>query len=130
MSLLLDTCVVLWIVNNEPQNISRAARDALEEATDIYVSALTAWEIAIKTSTGKLVGTEQLLGRYPAVLEASNMLELPFDSAAAIVAGKLRSTTGHKDPFDCGIAAQAIVGGLTLVTADQALLQLPVPALW
>ncbi len=116
MRLLLDTHVLLWSAL-EPERLSRAARTAIEdEENEVYVSAASAWEIAIKQSLGKLIldlPAEQWL---PAVLRKSAFEALEVNIATAL---RVRALPWHhRDPFDRLLIAQALEENLTLVTHD------------
>jgi PIN domain nuclease of toxin-antitoxin system len=110
--LLLDTHVLIWW--DEGRRLSRDARRAIHEAPEVFVSAASAWEVAIKVALGRLRPTrtvEEAAGE-------SGFVELPvtFRHAARIAALPLH----HRDPFDRLLVAQAEVEGLTLVTRDPA----------
>lgn len=110
MRLLLDTHVLIWW--DEGARLAARAAGAIREADQVYVSAVSAWEIAIKASLGRLV-TER---RVPDVVAESGFEELPVRLAHAEGAQTL--AWHHRDPFDRMLAAQAIHEGLTLVTRD------------
>jgi PIN domain nuclease of toxin-antitoxin system len=112
MRLLLDTQVLIWW--DEGRRLSPGARRAIREAPEVFVSAASAWEVAIKVALGRLGPTrtvEEAAGE-------SGFVELPvtFRHAARIAALPLH----HRDPFDRLLVAQAEVEGLTLVTRDPA----------
>ncbi len=110
MNLLLDTHVLIWW--DEGRGLSAASRRAIETADAVYVSAASAWEIAIKTALGRLRPTRTV----EQAVEESGFLELPITFRhAARVAGL---PAHHRDPFDRLLVAQAEVEGLTLVSRD------------
>lgn len=111
MSLLLDTHVVLWWLTDDPR-LSDDIKERLDHEPDVYVSAATIWEVAIKQAIGKLMGPAGL----PEQMVASGFGNLPISSAHAIAAGRLPLI--HRDPFDRMLVAQAQCEGLTLVTRD------------
>ena len=128
MKLLLDTCTFLWLAADSPA-LSARARDACRDpGHTVYLSALSAWEIAVKTRLGKIrlplepgayVRTRRLLmGIEP----------LPFSDADALHDVVL--PPHHRDPFDRGLVSQAILHGMTIVTPDRALSAYPAPILW
>src|SRR5262245_16383737 len=123
MHVLLDTQpFLLWLSN--PESLSQAAHDAIrDESNLVYVSAASAWEIAIKRSLGKLVAPDNLVQ----LLVENEFLELPVTVAHAL--GVERLPPVHRDPFDRLLASQAVHEGLTLVTRDAELLKYPVPLL-
>ncbi|MBF6453644.1 type II toxin-antitoxin system VapC family toxin [Nocardia cyriacigeorgica] len=111
MSLLLDTHVALWWLEGNPV-LSDELVDALNHEPDVYLSAATVWEVAIKQALGKLDGPPDL----PEQLRHSGFDHLPIDHRHGIVAGRLPLI--HRDPFDRILVAQAQCEGLRLVTRD------------
>jgi PIN domain nuclease of toxin-antitoxin system len=110
VNLLLDTHVLIWW--DEGRSLSTEARQAIERADAVYVSAASAWEVAIKAGLGRLRPTRSV---EEATLE-SGFLELPVTFRhAERVAGL---PAHHRDPFDRMLVAQAEVEGLRLVTRD------------
>lgn len=119
-AILLDTNALLWLVST-PDRIATSAREQLEDsANELFVSAASAWEIAIKTRLGRLEGGGLLSG-WGKILEAMNATDLAIDSADAVMAGQL--SWDHKDPFDRMIVAQAARRGLAIATSDKTLHQ-------
>ena len=113
MSLLLDTHVLLWWLDDD-QMLSHEARQSISDVRhDVYVSAVTAWEISIKKALGKLEVPDDL----DAAISANAFLELPITIAHAMAAGQLPNH--HSDPFDRMLVAQANLEGLTLVSRDE-----------
>ncbi|MCF8587346.1 type II toxin-antitoxin system VapC family toxin [Gordonia liuliyuniae] len=114
--ILLDTNALLRLVT-DPSRIAASALTALEDPSNsLYVSAVSAWEIAIKTRLGRL-DASPLLSAWPETLTAMAATDLPIDSADAASAGQLN--WAHRDPFDRMIVAQATRRGLTIATSDQ-----------
>lgn len=111
MSLLLDTHVLLWWSGGDPRLGATARTSMLDADGDLRVSALSAWEMSIKTSLGRLEAPDP---RH--LLAAEGFRELAFTVEHAVLAGALPPV--HRDPFDRGLVAQARAEGLTLVTAD------------
>ena len=110
--LLVDTSVLLWALSGSPR-LGDDVREALADASnDVFVSAASIWEIAIKRASGRLRAPSHLADS----IEAAGFTELPVDSFHAELAGNLPKH--HGDPFDRMLVAQAQVEGLTLVTAD------------
>ena len=119
MNILLDTHALLWLVSR-PTTLGSDVVDELAEAdTSIWVSAASAWEIAIKTRLGRLDGST-LLATWGTQLEAMRIDELAIDSHDAILAGGL--PWDHRDPFDRVIVAQALRRSLTVATRDAKIL--------
>jgi PIN domain nuclease of toxin-antitoxin system len=88
--------------------------------TNLWVSAGSVWEIAIKTRLGRIDG-ETLLSTWAEVVADMSASELPIDAQDAILAARL--PWEHKDPFDRVIVAQALRGNLTIATRDSRILQ-------
>ena len=123
MSLLLDTHALLWWLTDDPI-LSTPARDALADpAQDLFVSAASAWEIAIKSNMGKLHVTSDWLES----VEAGGITPLDMSIRHAKDAGDLPFL--HRDPFDRMIVAQAQALGLTIVTRDRNIARYGVPVL-
>jgi PIN domain nuclease of toxin-antitoxin system len=110
VNVLLDTHVLIWW--DEGRRLSAEARQAIEVADAVYVSAASAWEVAIKTALGRLRPTRTV----EEAVSDSGFLELPVTFRHA------EWVTGlpphHRDPFDRMLVAQAAVEELTLVTRD------------
>jgi PIN domain nuclease of toxin-antitoxin system len=111
VSLLLDTHVVLWWLVDDA-GLSDELKMRLDDDPDVWVSAVTIWEVAIKRSIGKLGGPPNLLEE----IAASGFRQLPITFAHAAAVGRLPRI--HCDPFDRMLIAQARCEGLTLVTRD------------
>ena len=128
MKLLLDTCTFLWLAADDPQ-LSPTARNACRDPGNaVYLSALSAWEIAIKHRLGRLPLPEPP-PRYVASRRSWLCLEqLDFDETAATHDTLLPAH--HRDPFDRGLVSQAILLGMSIVTPDPAIARYPAPILW
>lgn len=110
MNLLLDTHVLIWW--DEGSRLRRDALAAIQDAAEVYVSAASAWEIAIKTALGRLRPSRTV----SQATDESGFRELPVTFAHAVGVGTLPPV--HRDPFDRLLAAQALHEGLVLVTRD------------
>jgi PIN domain nuclease of toxin-antitoxin system len=109
--LLLDTHVLLWWLANHP-SLTERLRSEIVEAEAVFVSAASAWEIAIKQSAGRLDPTGELGDQ----LQRHHFEPLTITVAHALTAGGLPRL--HNDPFDRMLVAQAMLEELTLVTTD------------
>ena len=113
MRILIDTQIFLWW-DRQLGRLSQPLRAAIaDEANDIFVSAATVWEIAIKRAIGKLGFDRPIV----AAVLALGFEILPVAGAHAEHAGGL--PLHHNDPFDRLIIAQAYLEGLVLGTQDQ-----------
>jgi PIN domain nuclease of toxin-antitoxin system len=110
VNLLLDTHVLIWW--DEGRRLAAEARRAIADADSVYVSAASAWEVAIKTGLGRL----RPIRTVEQAVDESGFLELPVTFRHAERVGKL--PPHHRDPFDRLLIAQADVEELTLVTRD------------
>jgi PIN domain nuclease of toxin-antitoxin system len=115
MRLLLDTHIFLWAVAGSPL-LKPAVRRLIEDADEVYVSAASLWEVAIKARLGKIEADAQELA---AAIDASGFLELPVSAAHAV--GVARLDLHHNDPFDRLLVAQALAEPLKLLTTDAVL---------
>ena len=128
MRLLLDTCTFLWLIGGSNQ-LSQRARDAFADpANEVFLSAASVWEIAVKHRLGRLPLPSSPDLFVPAQRAAHGIEPLPIDEEAALHIARLPDP--HRDPFDRMLVAQALVGGLTLVTPDEAIRQYPARTLW
>lgn len=126
--LLLDTHALLWWLA-EPDRLSPAAHQALADPDHrVHVSAATGWEIATKVRLGKLPAASELLDDLPQLLAAQGFEQLPITLRHGLHAGLY--PMAHRDPFDRLLAAQAELGGFTLVSLDPALQAFPCRLLW
>lgn len=113
MNLLLDTHVLLWWLADDDA-LTDVERVAIAHPDNvIFVSSVTAWEISIKASMGKLDAPENLAEE----LSLNQFQELSVRIPHGLIAGHL--PRHHRDPFDRMLIAQAISEELTLVTHDQ-----------
>jgi PIN domain nuclease of toxin-antitoxin system len=121
-ALLLDSNVVVWL-DQKPQRIPDSVLLRLESAPQVFLSAVTAWELAIKQSLGGLT----LLRPVSDLIHTHQMTELPVTIRHGEAVGQL--PLHHRDPFDRLLVAQAMIEGLILVTGDGQLLSYGVPIL-
>ncbi len=127
MNLLLDTHALLWWLG-DPERLSEAARQAIAAPhTAVYVSAASAWEIAIKTALGRLAVPSNTRDWLPQALVANRFTPLPITVDHAL--GVEHLPPHHADPFDRLLIAQALADDLTLVTSDPLLAPYGVPLL-
>ena len=116
MRYLLDTVVWLWSVG-QVKRLNSAAREVLVDPHhEIYFSAASVWEIAIKAAIGKLQFPEPPTILVPRETARLGLRPLPVNSLHALAVYDL--PVGRGDPFDRLLVAQARTEGLTLITAD------------
>jgi PIN domain nuclease of toxin-antitoxin system len=113
---LLDTHVWLWL-QSSPERLAADLLDRLaDENNDMFLSAASSWEIAIKHSLGKLALPEAPHLYVPDRMRRSGTTSLPIEHAHALTVAELPLL--HRDPFDRLLIAQAKCQNLVLVTAD------------
>ena len=128
MRLLLDTCTFLWIVADAPE-LSPRARDVFQAAdNEVYLSAASAWEIAVKHGLGRLPLPEAPDRFVREMREAHGIAILPIDEESALHVSRLPAL--HADSFDRMLVSQAIVHGLTILTPDELITQYPGRTIW
>ena len=128
MTYLLDTGVWLWSVG-KPSRISRNARDVMADSrNDVFLSAVTSWEVAIKASSGKLRLPEPPDLFVPRRMAAQGLRPLAVSHEHALAVFRL--PPHHRDPFDRLLIAQAKVEEMTLISADGMFDRYPVRLLW
>jgi PIN domain nuclease of toxin-antitoxin system len=119
MKLLLDTHVWLWW-QMTPERLKDDARDKIASPdSEVFLSAVSTWEMAIKIAAGKLqlpVPMEELI---PESLLRDDFGSLPLQQHHCFELARL--PMHHRDPFDRMLVAQARAEQLTLVTADRQL---------
>jgi PIN domain nuclease of toxin-antitoxin system len=122
--LLLDTHVALWLLGDHAR-VSKAAVAGLEaEETEIALSAVSVWEIAIKRSRGKL----SVADGWAKALRRLDFDPLPVTALHAEAVEGL--PWHHRDPFDRLLVAQALLEDRVLVSADPRLAAYGVEVLW
>lgn len=128
MNLLLDTHAFLWFMEGS-ERISQRARTEIEDADGVRaLSIASAWEMAIKSSLGKLDLAKPLGELLPPLLADAGIELLPIEIADLARVATLPFY--HRDPFDRLLAAQALERGFTIVSVDEAFDAYGVARLW
>ncbi len=125
---LLDTHVFLWWNMDDPQLSDRAREFMRDAANDLYVSAATAWEIAIKTGRGRLTLPLPPDRYVPERMAAHRMRPLPVLVSHALRVFDLPEI--HQDPFDRLLVAQSQVEDLPILTANGQIAAYDVEVIW
>lgn len=115
MRLLIDTQIFIWAVT-ESERLIEQARQIMLDANEIFVSAASIWEIAIKARLGRLEGDPKV---FVAAIEESGFRELAISARHAAMVYEL--PLHHRDPFDRLLIAQALSEPLRLLTSDSVL---------
>ena len=119
MRYLIDTHVWLWM-QSDPDRLCDETRAIVQDVrNNIFLSAASAWEIAIKYQLGKLPLPEPPASYVPDRMRRSGTLPLPVENAHTLRTADLPDH--HRDPFDRVLVAQAQLLDLTIITADDQL---------
>ncbi len=128
MRALLDTHAFLWWNTDDPR-LSALARELIADGrNEIYLSVVSAWEIAIKAARGSLILPEPPEQYVPSRLRLHRMLVLTIQLRHALAVHDLPMI--HRDPFDRLLVAQSRIEDLPLLTADSELAQYGVAVAW
>jgi PIN domain nuclease of toxin-antitoxin system len=125
--LLLDTHALLWWASLDPGLSRKAKKVIANEASEVFVSAASAWEIATKVRLGKLVWPAAA-GSVHAYVLGQGFRALPVSLEHAERAGQLR--IAHRDPFDRMLIAQAQTEDMWLVSNENAFDSMGVRRYW
>ncbi len=121
MKLLLDTCCLLWALQ-QPRKLTARARLCLQDPDNsVFVSSLSFWEISLKASLGKMSIEGAELEEFPGFVGDAGWSILPFSPETVASIARLPRSDGHKDPFDRMLIWTAIREDLTLVSKDRSL---------
>lgn len=124
MKLLLDTHILLWAAG-EPDHLTEEACTLIDAyGNELFFSAASLWEIAIKCGLGRDDFQVDVRLLYDGLIN-NGYIELPIYSGHAIATRNLPLI--HKDPFDRILVAQATVENITLLTSDSIVAQYPGP---
>ncbi|MGH9359371.1 MAG: type II toxin-antitoxin system VapC family toxin [Terriglobia bacterium] len=128
MRLLLDTHAFIWWAGNDP-SLTMPARTSIADTTnEIFLSAVSTWEMAIKIAIGKLVLAGPLDTFVSSQLSQYQFKPLPVTYDHTYRVGMLPQH--HRDPFDRLLIAQAMVENLILLTCDPQFGSYGVQTLW
>jgi PIN domain nuclease of toxin-antitoxin system len=125
--LLLDTCTLIWLTSS-PDQISPAARAAIDSEEKIAISDVSVWEISLKWQAGKIE-----LPTPPRLWIATQSDAWMFDEWAIEREDLFRAAelpNVHRDPFDRLLIAQAIIRNARIVSPDPAIRKYPVGTIW
>jgi len=126
--LLLDTCTFLWIAAGAPDLSSHARELFADPDNEVFLSVVSAWEIALKHSTGRLPPPVPPERFVPAERRRHAIDALPLDEGTSLHLARLPAL--HRDPFDRMLVCQAIMHGLVILGPDPLLTQYSIRAAW
>ncbi|MCH7224777.1 type II toxin-antitoxin system VapC family toxin [Haloferula sp. A504] len=115
-NLLLDTCALIWLATGS-RKLSADAKKRINAAPQVFVSAITAWEISLKSERGDLTLPEEMEQWFPKVLLQHDLVLADLTPEILIAANRL--PWHHRDPADRFILATAQLRRLTIVTGDK-----------
>ncbi len=128
MKYLLDTSVFLWALGAE-HKLNQKARDLISSReSELYLSAASSWEIAIKFALGTLALPKPPSQFVPNAIGMLAIRSLDITHSHSLAAGELPAH--HRDPFDRMLVAQARLEEMVLLTANRALLKYDVKSLF
>jgi PIN domain nuclease of toxin-antitoxin system len=113
---ILDTCALLWLAEGS-KKLSRSTLKEINESPAVYVSAISGFEIAIKTAKGKLKLPKPPQEWFEKIVEHHGLTVLPLELNACVAAAELPPI--HDDPCDRFIIATAKLNDLPVITVDE-----------
>lgn len=114
-TVLLDTCALLWLATGH-KNLSENAKKRINQASLVGVSAISAWEISLKTARGELELPEEPEAWFEQVVAHHDLRVYEISAHIAFQANRL--PWHHRDPADRFIIATATLHRMPIVTAD------------
>lgn len=128
MKVLLDTHTFLWWITDSPR-LSALAREVIRDSNnELFFSAASGWEIAIKAQLGRLQLPDNLEQFIVDQLSLNTILALPIQLRHALHVYTLPQH--HRDPFDRMLVAQSQIENLPILTADSQIAQYDVETVW
>ena len=128
MKILLDTCTFLWLILGTADLSDRAKNLFVDPDNDVYLSVVSAWEIAVKYAIGRLDLPEEPRLYIPEQRERHRIQSLSLDEAASLQVSTLPGL--HSDPFDRMLISQALIHSLTILSPDDLIKKYPVKIIW
>jgi PIN domain nuclease of toxin-antitoxin system len=128
MKVLVDTCTFLWMADDAPELSGPARTIVTDPDNEVYLSAASAWEIAIKHTLGKLPLPDSPRHFIPTQRTLLALTALPIEEEAVLALDRLPLL--HRDPFDRLLVCQALTHGLVIASPDPQIQQYPVRTLW
>ncbi len=128
MKALLDTHTFLWWIIDSPKLSSHVCEIISDGNNDLFLSAASGWEIAIKAQLGRLRLPDDPERFIPDQLTANAIQSLPIQMSHALHVYTLPNH--HRDPFDRMLVAQAQLENLAILSADPQVAQYPVEVIW
>jgi PIN domain nuclease of toxin-antitoxin system len=117
MKYLVDTSVLIHSLIAQSKLNHRAINLLTDSSSDLYLSAVSSWEITIKVGTGKLVLPEKPAEFVTRAMRTMSLRSLDITHIHALAVNALPNH--HRDPFDRMLIAQALAEGMVLLTRDR-----------
>lgn len=128
MKILLDTHAFLWLVSDHSRLSDKAKAVFLDNSNDLYLSAVSGFEIAVKHGLGKLKLSESPMDFVSRRIENNNLIELPVTMEHATNLQNLPLI--HRDPFDRLLISQSMVESIPLLSADKQISAYSIECIW
>jgi PIN domain nuclease of toxin-antitoxin system len=128
MKLLLDTHVAIWLASKREELSSQVKALLLDDTNTLSISIVSAWEVAIKASVGKLPDFDGGVKDFLAEMEDNPIVFLPVRKRHVAKVETL--PFHHRDPFDRLLIATAMTEGMTILTADENIQKYDVSWIW
>lgn len=128
MNILLDTCTFLWLISDAEQLSETACKLFKDPDNEVYLSAVSTWEIVVKHMLGRLPLPHPPEQFIPEQRSSHGIDPLPLDEPTTF--HLLRLPPLHRDPFDRMLICQAIERGLVILTPDPLITRYPVRTAW
>jgi PIN domain nuclease of toxin-antitoxin system len=128
VKLLLDTCTFLWLIKGSKKLSPEAIETFSDPKNEVYLSAVSVWEINVKYRLGKLplpLSPDKFIPR-----ERKRHMVARLDLSENDTSHLCKLPSPHKDPFDRMLVCQAIEHSLTILTPDPLITQYPIRSLW
>jgi len=118
LKILLDTHIFIYYINGS--KLPKGIHSAIEKAKEVYLSAISSWEIFMLAKHGHITLSQSSIQWYDNAILESGFSEIPISSKISNIAVNLKWE--HKDPADRWIVATAISENATLITLDKKIL--------
>ena len=128
MKILLDTHAFLWWNMNSPQLSAKAKEIIAEGNAEIYFSAASAWEIAIKCKKGSLILPEPPDAYIHSRIRYYNFVPMPIQMSHCLRTYDLPYI--HQDPFDRLLVSQCQLENMSIISIDKNIAQYDVQVIW
>ncbi|UCF96026.1 MAG: type II toxin-antitoxin system VapC family toxin [Spirochaetaceae bacterium] len=128
MRILLDTCTFLWLIL-DTEDLTERVRDLfVDPDNEVFLSVVSAWEIAVKYAIGRLDLPGEPRLYIPEQRERHRVQSLSLDEQSSLQVSALPKI--HNDPFDRMLISQAMMHGLTILSPDELIQKYPVRIIW